>query len=224
MPRIDHSDYIIHFTKGATDEEAYTNFKSIVSDGRINCGTGFIIHPNCCICFTEAPLNCLNENDGFKLGYFGRYNPFGFLFTKKYIANLGGRHVIYSPENERDQIPDELKWRYVKYEPNENPRPIDFTWEREWRLNIPSLELNPQHVKLILPNRGWINRFQEDHFQEQHLLYQQCQCNRESLVYQYQQLFDQNYAEQIVDNCPSPQQLPYAMIGMTDSLDLNFRA
>ncbi len=223
MPRLDHSEFLIHFTKGTTDLDAYENFKSIVRDGRINCGKGFVIQPNCCVCFTEAPMKCLNKDDTFNLEYFKRYNPFGFLFSKKYIASLGGRHVIYSPQTERDNIPVDMRWRYVRYEPNRNPQPLDFTWEREWRLNQPYLSLDPQHTKLVLPNRAWINRYENDHYEEQHLQYEACQCDRQSLIFQYQQLFDSDYSQQIVDNCPTPQQLPFMMTGMTESTEIEFR-
>ena len=168
-------------------------------------------------------MKCLNLDETFNLEYFNRYNPFGFLFSKEYIYRLGGRHVIYSPETERNEIPKGMKWRYVRYEPNKKPRPIDYTWEREWRLNQPFLALDPQHVKLVLPNLAWVAKFETDHYEEQHLEYEECECNRQSLIFQYQQLFDSNYARQIVESCPTPQQLPFMLTGMTESLKIEFR-
>jgi hypothetical protein len=50
--------------------------------------------------------------------------------SKKGVFDLGGRPVIYLPDNEGTWIPDSEKWRHVRFEFGS----VDFTHEREWRL------------------------------------------------------------------------------------------
>ena len=222
MARIDESEYLIHFTKGDSIEDAYLTFKKILREGHLICGTGFIKESKCCVCFTEAPMNCLKDDNALDARYFDRYSPFGILFPKKHIAQKKGRHVIYSPESELNQIPEHLLWRYVRYEPNFKPDPIDYTFEREWRLNKPRLALNPRVVKVIFPTKGWMKKYEDDHYDEQHLQYEECKCNRDIKIFQYAQLFDPAHAEMIVEDCPTPQQLPWMMTYMIDSMSLDF--
>jgi len=224
MSRTDESPYLVHFTKDESLEKAYERFKKIIRERQINCGTGFIKNEECCVCFTEAPIDCLSGPNSIDKKYFqDRYSPFGFLFTKKYVHAKEGRHVIYSDEGDLETIPDELMWRYVRYEPNANPYPIDHTFEREWRLKKGKLILKPEHVTLIFPTSGWLSKFEDDHYEEQHMEHQECQCNRESMIIQYSMLFDRLQAEQIVESCPEPEQLPWKMTSLLDINSLDFQ-
>jgi len=42
--------------------------------------------------------------------------------------------VIYQTDNDFNILPEELRWRHVRYEPA-GDQAIDFTWEREWRMH-----------------------------------------------------------------------------------------
>lgn len=63
------------------------------------------------------------------------FAPYGIGFKKNHIFTLGGRPAIYGKKEEVDFLPKVLKWRFVEYNPNHK----DFTWLREWRINVPNL-------------------------------------------------------------------------------------
>ncbi len=72
-----------------------------------------------------------------------RYEPFGVAVDKRYAFTIGARPVIYIPANEAASILDEDEmWRVVSIDLNRNP-PIDWTFEREWRV-LGDLALAPQ--------------------------------------------------------------------------------
>jgi hypothetical protein len=164
LPRLDISDKVIHFTKGDNDEDAYSRLRAIVSERRVIASGNKIKGESPCVCFTEAPLSSLsgglvNPKD------FGRYSLFGLMFDKNWIFGLGGRPVIYQPDLEFQNLPDALKWRHMRYEPNGTP-PIDFTWEREWRFNG-ELLFNPGTTVIVVPNLSWAQRLEDEHDEEQ---------------------------------------------------------
>src|SRR5687768_9942725 len=106
MPRLvrdDISDQLIHFTKPQAArpqrflEESLAVFDSTLTERKLNGGTGFIrgLHP--CICFTEAPIGKLPQIFANPDRDLVRYSPYGFMFTKRWIYEKGGRPVIYGP-------------------------------------------------------------------------------------------------------------------------------
>lgn len=141
MPRPDMSDHLVHFMSGPTWGAAFDTLcliideRRLVGSGRINRG-GYR-----CVCFSEAPLPIvpggLVNSDAYS-----RYTPFGILIDKRFLFARGGRPVIYQSEREYDQLPEALRWRHMRYEPDGEPR-VDFTWEREWRLHADELRLEP---------------------------------------------------------------------------------
>ena len=94
------------------------------------------------VCLSEIPLASLHQftNPPTKDNRFARYSPYGL--NKQAIFALGGRPVIYRPDNESDWIPDEHKWRLVRFEAGT----IDWTHEREWR--VPS-DIDLNHIPLF---------------------------------------------------------------------------
>lgn len=64
---------------------------------------------------------------------------------------MGGRPVIYERDSEFYDLPESLRWRHVCYEPDIN-NPIDFTWEREWRIQAEAFPLDPGEIEIIVPN------------------------------------------------------------------------
>ncbi len=127
--REDISEYLFHFTKG---KDAIYTLKAILSQQCLKKGEK---NP---ICFTETPLFFLPRMfELFIKNYPNNpmYAPYGIRFKKDYIFALGGRPAIYGKKEEEDLLPEELKWRFVEYNPNHK----DFTWLREWRINIPEL-------------------------------------------------------------------------------------
>lgn len=151
--RPDISDKVIHFTKAATHEDALGVLLTIVGEGRLVGGNGMIRGGYRCVCFTEAPLPAV-ASDLVNEGSFTRYSPFGLMFDKRWIYEQGARPVIYQPDAEFAQLPEEMRWRHVRYEPA-GISPVDFTWEREWRLHCDELLFSPSDAVLVVPNQEW---------------------------------------------------------------------
>lgn len=128
MRRADISNYLVHWTKGQSDEDAFQNLlKIVIVDGYLKGGTGYITGKHQCICFTETPFEFFHDEDI-------KYKPFGIEFSKEEIYDYGGRPVIYQNASELELLPREMEWRHVSYNPIQGIDWVDFTWEREWRL------------------------------------------------------------------------------------------
>ena len=90
-----------------------------------------------------------------------RYRPFGIMISKEWLYAQGGRPVVYQPDNEYLNLPEDMRYRHVRYEPDNDK---DFTWEREWRIKTDSLILDPDETTLIVPNKAWIVKLREEHY------------------------------------------------------------
>ena len=149
-PRPDIADHVIHFTSDATIELAFERFRAIVQDECLIGGGTKIRGGYRCVCFTEAPMASL-ERGLVNPSIYSRYSPFGIMFEKGWLFAYGGRPVIYQSEAEFDALPDALKWRHVRYEPDH----VDFTWEREWRIHADELQFSPSDACLVVPDEEW---------------------------------------------------------------------
>jgi len=160
--RDDIANDVIHFTKGDSPTEAFDVLSHIVAQRRLLGGTGFIKGNYTCVCFTEAPLAHLADVFARTAVEKIRYMPFGILLAKKWLFDHGGRPVIYQPESEFTELPEGLRYRYVRYEPTGTP-PIDFTWEREWRVRTDTLELDPTAATIVLPSQEYLDELLRQH-------------------------------------------------------------
>jgi hypothetical protein len=119
-----------------------------------------------CVCFTEAPLDALARGFGGDFGA-GRYSGFGIQFRKTDIFDAGGRPVIYQADSEFSLLDQSINWRHVRYEPR-SARPIDFTWEREWRVPSDELRFSEREIAVVLPNakaeKKFIERVERDSY------------------------------------------------------------
>ena len=151
MNRDDLSSKLVHLTKGPWEEAAII-FQNIVGEKRLIGGTGGINDNLRCVCFSEAPISKLSAilADRSQQGF--RYALFGVMVDKDWLFEKGGRPVIYQPEKEYELLNPKQRYRHKTYEPAEE---IDFTWEREWRIQIDELNLEPSQVTLVVPNREW---------------------------------------------------------------------
>ncbi|HHX8939233.1 TPA: hypothetical protein ACVPL5_001128 [Yersinia enterocolitica] len=152
----DYSDDVFHWIKTdydgkdnkKADELAFEIMKKIVMDGCLNASGKDTFRNLESVCFTESPLEVKRHQSS-------RYTQFGFAFSKSLIFDLGGRHVIYQPKNEAHFLPEGLHWRHVTYDPNDKDKVkrsgVNFTWEREWRLNCKQLDIHNAH-SVIVPN------------------------------------------------------------------------
>lgn len=180
--RADITDKLVHFTSGNSYEDAFSNLCNILNERRIRGSHIRIKGGYSCICFTEAPLVSLADGLVNSKAY-SRYSPFGILFEKRWIFEQGGRPVIYQPDAEYVHLPEYMRWRHVRYEPTTDPQ-VDFTWEREWRIERDELLLEPAHAAVVLPDVGWANRLRATHDEQQSWR-----------VLEYQQIMDATLAE-----------------------------
>ena len=182
MYRPDISPNLIHFTKGADSDEAFENLCSIADSGILYGSSALIKGSYNCVCFSEAPIDLL-PGGLVNPDYYSRYSPFGVMAEKTWLYELGGRPVIYESDNEFYDLPQSLRWRHVRYEPF-GEHPIDFTWEREWRVMTDELGLTPEHFCFIVPDSNWAQALIDRH-----------ESRQDWEVHNYSLIFGKNMAE-----------------------------
>lgn len=158
MDREDLSRNLTHWMSGSTKEEAFDNLYEIIYSRILRGSTKFIKDNYCCICFTEAPpqyFYCPNH----------KYQPFGIMLSKERVFSMGGRPVIYQPDQEYYELSENIRWRHMRYDIAAESS-VDFTWEREWRLHEDKLLLEFDSTAVLVPDKDWeeelITRFDND--------------------------------------------------------------
>jgi len=68
---------------------------------------------------------------------------------------------------EYDSLPEAIRWRHMRYEPDANP-PFDFSWEREWRVHINELPLEPAQASILVPSEEWAQALIREHNENEH--------------------------------------------------------
>lgn len=162
MSRVDISPSLIHFTSGDHTEGAFRRLQTILAERRLLGSANKIKGGYKCVCFSEAPLGSLqsglvNEH------YYSRYSPFGIMVSKDWLFSLGGRPVIYETDQEYIGLPLSHGWRHVRYDIRANHELIDFTWEREWRIQCDSLPFDPSVAHVVVLDRDWADRLSLEH-------------------------------------------------------------
>lgn len=54
----------------------------------------------------------------------------------------------------------------MRYEPGASP-PVDFSWEREWRVRVDELEISPPVATVLVRDSRWADRLLGEHEHEQ---------------------------------------------------------
>lgn len=169
----DYSDDVFHWIKteykgkdkNKADECAFEVMKKIAMDGYLNASGKDTFRNLESVCFTESPLEVKRHQSS-------RYTQFGFAFSKSLIYELGGRHVIYQTKSEGYCLPGRLHWRHVTYDPSDKDvvkeNGVNFTWEREWRLNENQLSIHNAH-SIIVPNTHFANELSHYMHSSEHL-------------------------------------------------------
>lgn len=129
--RSDISLAVIHLTGNRGNVSALDALISILGEQliRASSASGFIKGGHSATCFTEMPLTAVSmlvEHSKFTNH---PYEGYGVAIHKRHAFNQGARPVIYLPDSEASWLPDEQRWRQVRFEYGD----IDFTHEREWR-------------------------------------------------------------------------------------------
>lgn len=165
--RRDISNYLIHLTKATQENKALDVLRKIINEEKLIGGTGYIKSYEPCICFSESPItevakllkaNEITNRNGLR----PRYEPYGVVIAKEWAWKQGARPVIYQPDSEYYLLPDELRYRHVRYELESD---IDFTWEREWRLMVKEINLNPKYTIFIVQTQEEVRQIKEGHFE-----------------------------------------------------------
>jgi len=157
--RYDISTSLVHFTKASETESAYDVLRRILRERRLLSSSRFVRGGQSCVCFSEAPLEALEHGLINRTG-FTRYSSYGLQFDREWIFGLGGRPVIYESEQEFEALPQAHQWRHVRLEFGDTP--VDFTWEREWRLPCRELLFSEREVTVVLPDDAARDRFIQD--------------------------------------------------------------
>ena len=168
LVRRDMGRLLFHFTR-APSEGGYLDIKhewgvstmtasaggvlrKILYEGRL-LGTSTWTYGRNTVCFTEAPIQEFNYI--FSLVEMAsskkerpRYEPYGIAVSKAWLFERGGRPVIYDHPDAFDQYRTAQQYRFVPYDP---PNGVDYTWEREWRIQGDSLELDPKQTLVVVP-------------------------------------------------------------------------
>lgn len=159
--RRDIQDYLVHFTRGIDKGSPFDVLLKILEEARIVGSSNFIKGGRRCICFSEAPL--IEHISSFNISAINdevqtRYTPFGLLFKKEFIFQNGGRPAIYQPDSDYNLLHGDLKYRHVTFEVGG----VDFTWEREWRMQSDELKFDFSDIHVLVPS----NDYAEDLFSE----------------------------------------------------------
>jgi hypothetical protein len=94
------------------------------------------------------------------------------MFDKSWVFARGGRPVIYQSDEEFWDLPENLRWRHVRYEPESEPA-NDFTWEREWRIRCNELRFSPAIGVIVVPSAKWARELRRSHETDQNILIDQ---------------------------------------------------
>jgi hypothetical protein len=133
---------LTHFTRASRSGDAMDNLTAILRDGIIRGSSRMIPGKHSTVCLFDAPLTELSGLLSRKNRR--RYEPFGVALERRYAFPMGARPVVYIPLAEGRQLLAEAElWRVVAIDLRRDP-PIDWTFEREWR--VPG--------DLPLPDRG----------------------------------------------------------------------
>lgn len=161
--RPDFNQSLIHLTKerkeapatGNADQtprivEAFEVLKEVLASGVIRGSdrTGYIKGSRTAACFTEVPLSAVHHIASEPGTELRKYRYYGIALSKRAVFAAGGRPVIYVPDEEGGWIPDDEKWRQVRFEAEAEDWRVNWTHEREWRVpgqldlgNVPELHV-----------------------------------------------------------------------------------
>jgi hypothetical protein len=151
--RPDVAANLLHLLRGDSRGDAFALLRTVIAEHCVAGSAAAIRDGSTCVSFAEAPIKQLREVFRWSAERDARVQPFGVLLGKDYLFALGGRPVIYQSDAEYEELPASLQYRHVRYDPITVP-PIDFTWEREWRLRADVLQLEPERCCIVVASEA----------------------------------------------------------------------
>lgn len=123
---------LTHFTRAARTDSALDNLVAILRKGTVRGSTRMVRGGQPVVCLFDVALGELRSLLDRRNRR--RYQPFGIAIDKRYAFQMGARPVIYMPWREAERLlaPGE-RWRVVALDLEHNP-PVDWSFEREWRV------------------------------------------------------------------------------------------
>lgn len=161
--RTDETTELVHLTKPYNGKSTIEVLFQILIDKELKPDdrNGYVGSKVCC--FQEVPILCIAQNQYFEYQLYrednnDRYRACGIRVAKKMVFESGGLPVIYTKEKRNEsKIDDEQKWRHARIDfSNENL--VDFTHEREWRINH-EFKFDYKDISIILPYRRTYKQF-----------------------------------------------------------------
>jgi hypothetical protein len=138
---------LTHFTRAAKTTSALDNLVAILRGGVIRGSSRMVRGKRPVVCLFDAPLAELGRllaRDNRR-----RYQPFGIALEKRYAFRMGARPVLYMPWSEaQGMLPGSELWRVVTIDMHRTP-PVDWSFEREWRV-AGDLPLDPRRAVALV--------------------------------------------------------------------------
>ena len=148
--RKDLSTWLWHFVR--RDVNQAETVRAILDGKRLKAMQADHVSKAWVLCFTEAPLSeCVRQDRVLADSAYTLFSLFGVGFRRRWLWAKGALPVIYQPNTRLDELPEKQKWRHVEFDLSK-PNPVDFTWQREWRLNKVELEFSEKDVVLVIPD------------------------------------------------------------------------
>jgi len=138
---------LTHFTRTSRAATALDNLVTILEQRTVRGATRMVRGKRAVVCLFDAPLTELRRL--LEPRNRRRYEPFGIAVNKRYAFRMGARPVIYLTWAEAQRIVENGElWRVVTIDMDRNP-PIDWSFEREWRL-AGDLPIEPRQVVALV--------------------------------------------------------------------------
>lgn len=146
----DMSDWLLHFTKGH-DLNAMKILVKILNNQYLKPGE----KSKGVISFTESPVYAYKDVFSIFEKYpRPMYSPYGIAVPKRLVFQKGGRHAIYGTKEDLKHLSEDIKWRFVEYDIDKDK--TDYTWQREWRINVGEdgcFPISPKECFVILKSK-----------------------------------------------------------------------
>ncbi len=149
--RKDLSNWLWHFVRRGENEADI--LKKIINEKQILSSIDYLTKEEV-ICFTEAPLSeSIRQNNFLIESNYNRLSLFGIGFQRRWLFQRNALPVIYQPNSMLNSLPQNQRWRHVELDLK---KPVDFTWQREWRLQTTSIQFTEQDVILVVPDTDYL--------------------------------------------------------------------